>query len=192
MAGTAKPVMIASRLLTAALGNLGTGADDEDITNYDKTLSFVVVAQIDEEKGAWNAGYTLYWRNVTDAGAMAPLASTGECKWASDTSLVNGDPVTTKKCAASGGSGSTWQNGEQVEGAATSDAINLADEYYTEVWFAVSCASGLGAKQYEFQLFETNGNTLLAAACAAQITLQADAPTIFVPIIMTTGFPMGA
>ncbi len=187
----AKPIMTASRLCTAALGNLGTGVDNEDITGYVKANSFVVVAQFQEEKGPWTAAYSLYWRDVTDAGAMAPLASTGECKWASDTSLVNGATfnVTGKLCSATGG-GRTWRDGYEVEGAVASSSFETLDEYYTEVHWAVTCADGQDGHQYEFQVWESAGSALLAAACAAAITLETPSVTYFIPIIMTEGLPV--
>ena len=188
----AKPVMIASRLCTGARGNLGTGADNEDITGYVKANSFIVVAQIDEERGTYTSTYTLYWRDVTDAGAMAPLAATGECKIIDDTSLVNGTDILIagKLCAATGASGSSWQNGEEVSGTATSPSFGFLDEYYTELHYAVSCADGQDGHQYEFQLYENTGGSLLAVALAAAITLEVPAVTYFIPIIMTEGLPV--
>ena len=161
----AAPVLIANRLLSAtrvALANDNTG-----VTGYNKANQFIVAFQIDEEKGPWNAQYTLRWRNVTDAGSFAAIAATGEMAWGSATDLVNGTAITTKQCQGTGGAGSTWQNGEEVEGAATSDAINLADEFYTEVHFAVDPSGAHDGDQYEFQLWdETNGAAIGTGAAA--------------------------
>ncbi len=174
-----KPVLTASRLCTKTRGNLGTGADNEDITNYAQATSLIVVAQIDEETGPWTATYSLRWRNETDnpGGSFTLLASTGEVKWASDTDLVNGTnletgtkyPTGDRLCNTTGGSGSTWFSGEEVEGAATSQSIALPDENYTEVHFAISLADAHEGDQYTFELYENTGPSSVGAL-GAQIT----------------------
>jgi hypothetical protein len=165
----AAPVLIANRLLSAT--RVALANDNTDVTGYDKANQFIVAFQIDEEKGPWNAQYTLRWRNVTDAGSFAAIAATGEMAWGTVTDLVNGTAVTTKLCQASGGSGSSWQNGEEVEGAATCDAINLADEFYTEIHFAVNPAAALGGKQYEFQLWDQTNGAAIGTGLAT-VTIQ--------------------
>jgi DNA-directed RNA polymerase subunit RPC12/RpoP len=77
---TAKPVRIANRLLSAT--RVALANDNTDVTNYNKASQFIVAFQIDEEKGPWNAQYTLRWRNVTDSGSFAAIASTGQMAWA--------------------------------------------------------------------------------------------------------------
>lgn len=159
------PVLAASRLLNASRSPLA--ADDTDVTGYDKSNEFIVVAQIDEEEGPWNAQYMLRWRDVTDSGSFAELGATGEMKRGTATVLVNGDAVVIgEKACTNTPSGSTWQDGEEVEGASTCDAINLADEYYTEIHFAVNPADADDLHEYEFELYDyTNSasiGTLLA------------------------------
>jgi hypothetical protein len=71
------------------------------------------------------------------------------------------------------------RTGEEVEGAATSDAINLADEYYTEVHFAVNPAAALASKQYEFELYDqTNGSAIGTGAAAITIAAQIGPPSV--------------
>lgn len=167
------PVLNASRLLTATLGNLGTGADDEDISSYTKSNEFVVCAQLDEQSGPWNGHtYRLRWRNVTDSGSFADLASTGQIKWGTNTDLTNAGSYTPKRCAAD--PGGTWQNGREVEGAATSPSIDLADEYYTEICWAVSAADAHDGDQYEFEVYDVGAGAAIGT-CAAQITMAAGA-----------------
>src|SRR3990172_958900 len=156
---TAKPVYIANRFLGPTRTALAD--DNTNVTGYYKENNFIVVFQIDEEKGPWNAQYTLRWRNVTDTGSFAAIASTGEMAWGTSTDLSQGTNVTSKACSASGGLGSTWQNGEEVEGAATSEAINLADEFYTEIDFAVNPAAAHDGDVYAFELYDqTNASSI--------------------------------
>ena len=172
---SAKPILARSRLLAA--DRTALAADNGDYGTQLATAEFIVVAQIDEEKGPWNAQYKLQWRDVTDAGSFADLASTGEIKWGTGTSLTNGTAVTVRACTGAGGSGSTWQNGEEVEGASTADAINLADEYYTEIHFACSGATANHNHQYEFQLYDATNSSAIGTLAAA-ITIQNSSPTV--------------
>jgi DNA-directed RNA polymerase subunit RPC12/RpoP len=164
----AKPVLIANRLLSAT--RVALANDNTDVADYNKANEFIVAFQIDEEKGPWNAVYILQWRNVTDGGSFDTIGTVGEMVWGTATDLVNEAAITTKACQASGGSGSTWQNGREVEGDWASLAINLADEAYTEIHFAVDPSGALGGKQYEFQLYDfTNGAAIGTGAAAVTI-----------------------
>ena len=173
---TAKPVLIATRILDA--DRTALAADNTDYTvNKSTKPNLIYVVQVDEEKGAWSATYKLQWKNTTDAGSLADLAATGEITWVATTSLVQGTAVTSKACTASGGSGSTWQNGEEVEGASTSDSINLADEYYTEIHFAINLANAIEGKTYDFGVIESGGGTLINTF-ASSLIITSDQPSV--------------
>lgn len=168
---TAKPpALIANRLFASAGSGSPLANDNIDVADFNKANEFIVVFQVDEAIGPWNAQYTLRWRNVTDAGSFAAIAATGEMAWGTGTALTNGSAITARWCQATGAVGSSWQNGEQVEGAATSDAINLADEAYTEIAFAVNPASAHDGDQYEFGLYDqTNGAAIGTGAAALTV-----------------------
>ena len=151
-------------------------ADEADYTvNKVSKPNLIYVAQLDEEKGPRASTYTLMWKNTTDAGSFTNLAATGEINWAATTDLTNGTAVTARSCTGAGASGSTWQNGEEVEGSATCDSIDLADEYYTEVHFAINIASALEGHTYDFQVWENTGGTALTAAAAASLIIASEA-----------------
>jgi hypothetical protein len=149
-------------------------ADNTDVTEYNKANPFIVAFQIDEEKGPWTAQYDLRWRNVTDGGSFAVAGNTGEIRWASTgtVSLNNGNAVTIgeKACSATGGSGSTWQDGEEAIGTYQTNSINLADECYTECHIGANPANALAGKQYEFQLYDSTNSAAIGTA-AAKITI---------------------
>jgi hypothetical protein len=171
---TAKPVLQVSRLCQADRTPLAN--DDISVTDYDKSNEFIIAFQLDEAKGPWTSTYTLMWRNVTDAGSFANIAATGEMAWGTGTSLVNGANVTNEEdrlCQDTGKIGSTWQAGEEVEGAATSDSIILADEAYTEIHFAVDPSSALDNKEYAFQIYENGGGSAVGAAACTLTTAAA-------------------
>ena len=172
-----KPILMRTRILDA--DRTALAADEADYTvNRGTKPNLIYVAQLDEEKGAYASTYTLMWKNTTDAGSFTNLAATGQINWAATTNLGNGTAVTARSCTGAGASGSTWQNGEEVEGAATCDSINLADEYYTEVHFAINIASALEGKTYDFQIWENTGGTALVAAAAASLIVTSDQPSV--------------
>ncbi|MFX1300369.1 MAG: hypothetical protein ACFFDE_05445 [Promethearchaeota archaeon] len=165
MGGAAPPVLTASRLLNASRSPLA--ADDTDVTDYNKAYELIVVAQIDEEKGPWEAQYSLQWRDVTDEGSFADLAATGEIKWGTATDLQNGNAVVIgEKACTNTPSGSSWQDGEEVEGTAVCDSINLGDEYYTEIHFAVNPNDAEAGHEYEFQLYDSTNSAAIGVLLA--------------------------
>jgi len=181
------PVLYATRICDA--DRTALAADNADYTvNKGSKPNLIFVAQVDEEVGTYTTTYTLMWKNTTDTGAFANLAATGQINWAATTNLVQGTNVTTKLCTAVGAAGSTWQNGEEVEGAATSDSIALVDEYYTEIHFAINIASALEGKTYDFQIWENTGGTALAVAAAASLIVTSDQPTVVLNTADLTDF----
>jgi len=159
-----RPVLAASRLLNAS--RVPLAADNIDVIGYNKANEFIVVAQIDEEKGPWNTQYTLRWRDVA-GGAFAPLAAAGKIKWGTATDLINGNAVVIgEKACTNTPAGSDWQDGEEVEGAATCDAINLADEYYTEIHFACNPNDADAGHEYEFELWDENNGAAVGTLLA--------------------------
>jgi len=164
------PDLVSSRLLTAALGNLGSGADDEDITGYTKSNEFVLCVQLDEASGPWNnVTYRLRWRNVTDAGSFAQLTGSGELVYGTNTSLTNAGTYSTKRCNNTP-SGSTWDQGREVEGSSDSPSISVADEHYFEICYAINAANAHDGDQYEFEVYDQT-NTASVGTAAAQITM---------------------
>ena len=165
----AAPVLIASRILNAS--RVAQAADDTGVTEWKKANEFIIVFQLDEGKGPWTAAYKLQWK--VSGGTYADLAITGAIKWGTVTDLVNGNAVVIgeKACTATGGPGSTWQDGWEVEGASTSSSIALADECYTEIQFACSAADAEAEAQYYFQIYD-NTNSAVVAEAAATLTIS--------------------
>lgn len=160
--------------------NTGSGDpidnDNTSVSNQSKSVSFIVVMQFDEAKGPWVTTYSLRWRNDTDnpGGAYTQLASTGEMKWATDTALTNGNYITSQWCS-NVPAGSTWLGGgREVEGAAVSLQVNLPDEYYSEVAWAVNPADAGDGDTYSFELYDY-GNSAAIGVGTATFSIAAGA-----------------
>jgi hypothetical protein len=168
-----KPVLIATRFCgpdraALAADNAGYTLDKGTYPN------FIVVFQLDEETGPYASTYTLQFKK--GSGGYGNINSTGEMNYAATTNLTNGGTVTTKLCTAAGASGSAWQDGFEVEGAATSSSLNLADEMYSEIHFAVNCASAVEGATFQFQIFENTGGTAVGAT--GVLTIASDQPSV--------------
>ena len=142
--------------------------DNGDVSGWVKTTDFILATRIYGSKGAYNYAYTLKWRNVTDAGSFAAVGATGEISYAADTVLVDGQalPIGSKICSAQ--TNYTWQNGMENEGdniLPYAGTYSLADEYYTELQWALDCSGAHDNDIYEFALYtsSTSIGTCLAS-----------------------------
>lgn len=158
-----------SRILNASRVDQ-SGADNANVVDWSKADAFIVAINIHSGGKDTNAAqYKLRWRDVTDDSAFVDLASTGEAKFGT-TDLVNGAAILVggRKCDTQG---DTWQNGEEVEGTALSDAIDLPKRYETEIHFSVSIVDGNYGHEYAFDLYN-NTEDAIVGAVAAQITVE--------------------
>jgi len=146
-------------------------ADDGDVTGWVKTNDFILATRIYGSKGAYNYAYTLKWRNVTDSGSFAAVGATGEISYAADTVLVDGQALPTESKICSAQTNYTWQNGMENEGdniLPDSGTYSLADEYYTELQWALDCSGAHDNDVYEFALYT---NSTLIGTCLASIQM---------------------
>ena len=126
----------------------------------------------DDMNVASGCDWILRWRNKTDAGSFATLASTGEIKWATDSNLTNdqalvaaeaGDNPSSVDCT---GKGWSVLEGWEVEGASgvTNKAGN--DDTLIEVHWAIDISGATAGDEYEFQFWDddnaefTGGSTM--------------------------------
>jgi len=167
-------ILSASRIANASRVDQ-SGSDDGDVIDWVKANEFILATLVSTSKGPIDRQYRLHWRNVTDGGSFAEVASTGQVKWAAaaDTVLVDGTTLTSgnKLCSTVVG---TWQDGmENEEDNLLPDATtySLADEYYSEFQWGLSLDDALDGKQYEFELYDVTEGTVIAT-CLAQITTE--------------------
>ncbi|MCK5216324.1 MAG: DUF2341 domain-containing protein [Methanosarcinales archaeon] len=163
-----------SRILNATRVDQ-SGADNTNVIDWVKTNNFIIAININSNgKDTEAAQYKLRWRNKTDSGTFADVGAATEINYNATTDLVNGNPIAIggRKCDSQGGD--TWAAGEEVEGTSLSDSIDLADEYETEIHFALDCSGATDEKEYEFELYDsTLGVT--RGTCGATITMEAGA-----------------
>jgi len=160
-----------------------SGADDGDVTGWDKTADFILAIQIGTSKGVPDRRYKLRWRDVTDEGAFADVGAAGEISYNAATVLVDGATLGSgnKLCTGTPGEKkrvilqTNWQDGMESEGdnelPDSPGLYSLADEYYSEFQWALDCNSAQTGHEYEFELYEiTNGVSI--GTCLATITME--------------------
>ena len=188
--GTYYAVQGGSRILNASRVDQ-SGSDNAAVIEWLKENAFILAVNINSNgKDSVSAQYKLRWR--ISGGSFVDVASTGAIKFgATDLSNGTGIAVGGRKCDSQGGD--TWQTGYEVEGTALSTAIDLADEYETEVHFSLSCADAGYTSLYEFELYDatagasrgTCGATLTTGAAPADELVAQDITTP-VPTITTS------
>jgi len=140
---------------------------------WNKNNDFILAVRIYTSKGPLARAYKLRWRNVTDSGTFADVGATGEITYSATTGLTDEDDLllTEKLCDVQ--SEYTWQNGKENEGdniLPNSGTYSLADEYYTELQWALNCNGALDEHKYEFELWDiTDGISI--GTCLASITM---------------------
>jgi len=165
--------LTASRIANAVRDDQ-SGSDDGDVSAWHQ--EFILAVQIGTSNGPIASAYKLRWRDVTDAGAFADVGATGEIKYSTDTVLTDGNAVTSAKSICTGTPEPSWQDGLESENdnlLPDSGTYSLADEYYTELQWALSTADGDEDHQYEFELYDVTAGKSVGT-CAAQITLSGD------------------
>jgi len=165
-----------SRILSVSGSTDHSGADDGDVTDWVKTTEFIVAMNIwSGNKDTVSSTYKLQWQDDTDVSGYSDLGSSGELIYTlDDTSWNHGDAVATgdQKCDSQGGD--TRVAGERIKGQSLSDAIDLADNEQTELWFGVDSSSADDSHQYSFQLYSTAEGSAVGI-CGSTITMEAGA-----------------
>lgn len=185
--GTWYPSLAASRILSDADRSSLSSTDNGDVTALAKgNFILATVIGYDGEDTAASA-YKLQWRDVTDSGSFADVASTGEIKWAASSSvLADGNAVTSseRKCTAVA-TGQTWQDGVESLGdnaIPSSGTLDLGSDCFTELHWGLSCADAQDGHQYEFLLYNVTASAS-TGTCLAQITTKILAQAGVKPIL---------
>ncbi len=157
-----------------------SGSASQEIPS-DLRVIIAFTVQADDMNDATDATFKLRWRNVSDAGSFADLASTGEIKWATDTDLIDDNAVVSAEdsganvfdCIAK-----AWarRDGLEKEGANGFTRTVAQDAYEDFHWaLDLSDADDANNDEYEFALTETDntviatGSTTLMAVIAGKI-----------------------
>lgn len=166
------PILTSNRYLDKDKNPL---AADKTSISITREQNFIVSVQIDEEKGPYIASWGLRWCDNTDLQPFTNLSSTGEMKWGTDTALTNGNA--SSQLCTNIPAGSTWQAGKEVEGAFSCSSFELADEYYTEIQWAVNPADAQIGHVYLFELYNvTLGGSL--TSLTGSVTIISASPTV--------------
>ena len=165
------PILTASRILDGS--RVAQAADDTPVTGWPTTDPFIIVFQIDEGAGPWTANYRVDWQDDTDGSGYTELVTSGELIRGPGTVLTDGGAVTSgeRACTATGGGGSTWQDGLELDGSSQTGSYQILDEYYTEFHVVVD-PQNADYHTYSFRLYDATDGAEIDIA-AATITFAA-------------------
>jgi len=148
--------LTASRIGDANRVNKVVG-DDLYLFEWKRTNDFILATQVAAASKSYDRRYKLRWRDVTDEGTFADVASTGEISYTAVTVLVDGaDLIESNKLCTGVPPGTHWYNGLENEGDnELPDSPDIYDHYateYTEFQWALDCSSADFEHWYEFEL----------------------------------------
>jgi len=186
--GTSYAKIGGSRILSINGATDHSGADDAGVIDWVKATEFILAVTIQSGgKDTVASTYKLQWQDNNDGGGYVDLAASGEANYTiGDSSWSHGATVATgdQKCNIVGGD--TRQAGERIKGTSTSDSIDLADEYQSELWFGVDVSGADDNHVYSFQLYSIAENAAIGI-CGATIQMAAGATPYYKTISNTVG-----
>jgi len=162
--------LTASRIADANRASKVAG-DDIDAMEWPRTNDFILATQVASSTKVQDRRYKLRWRDVTDSGTFADVASTGEISYTATTVLVDGATLVVGNKLCTGVPPATyWYDGLESEGdnelPDSPDEYDLYADEYTEFQWALDCSSADFSHYYEFELYEiTNGVAIGTALC---------------------------
>jgi len=153
--------LTASRIADANRVNK-SGGDNTDAMEWPRINDFILATQVTAPDKVIERRYKLRWRDYTDSGTFADVASTGEISYSATTVLVDGATLIESNKLCAGAPAGTWWDGLESEGdnelPDSPDTYDLYYGEYTEFQWALDCSSADFEHYYEFELYEiTNG-----------------------------------
>jgi hypothetical protein len=140
-----------------------SGSDDNPVVDWTKTTEFILDGCIwSGNKDTVSSTYKLQWNNNTDSPtpSWADLAATGELNYAlTDSSWAHGATVATGDQVCDIQDGDARIAGERIKDQSLSDAVDLADEEQTELWFGINSDDAHDGDEYGFRLWSTAEGT---------------------------------
>lgn len=155
-----------------------SGADDANVTGWDVANDFIFALCIHSaSKDTESSTYKLQWEDTASPG-FTDLAATGEMNFNCTAAWAHGATVATgdQKCDIQGGD--TRQAGERIKETSLSDAIDLPDEYQSELWFGIDCAGAEAGHTYRFQLYSTAEGAAIGIGGAELTIATSGAPLL--------------
>lgn len=120
-----------------------------------KTNDFILATRIYGSRGPYVRAYKLRWR--VSGGTFVDVSDVGAITYSAVTDLGDGGDLLEEEKLCDAQDGYTWQNGLENEGdnlLPDSGTYSLADEYYTEFQWALSCDDAIDESIYEFELWD--------------------------------------
>jgi len=177
-AQTSTPGSVCFNAVASKMYILGTGVENDYIYQYSllagwpKTTDFILCMRIYTSKGPIARAYKLRWRKV--GGTFVDVGATGDITYNADTVLTDGSSVTSgERRVTLYFPDFTWQDGMENEGdniLPDTGTYSLADEYYSELQWALSCDDAEDEAEYEFELWDVTEGVSIGT-CGATITI---------------------
>lgn len=154
-----------------------SGGNDVDVTDWDTDDEFILGVRWSTTKGPNACAIKLKWRNVTEDGVFADLASTGQINFTTTTTvLVDQAWIYEEDALVPETLGFNYQAGGELQGSnlyPASGTRELLDDFCIEYQWALDCSGASYSHEFAFQPYDVTEGAALTT-CVATITMMAD------------------
>ena len=152
----------------AASGTDVTGWDHADIALYASSFD-------GDDMNSITIAFKLQWREV-GSGTWLDLASTGDVKWGTSTTLTQGNAVTSTEGSGDfncGGMTSLFgSNGDEVEGTNQSSSRQRVKKEGFDIQWALDFSDAASLTEYEFRVLDSDDEVCSSSPSETTITTQ--------------------
>ena len=153
----------------AASGTDVTGWDHADIALYASSFD-------GDDMNAITIAFKLQWREV-GSGTWLDLASTGDVKWGTSTTLTQGNAVTSTESSGDFNCGGMTtgfgSNGDEVEGTNQSASRQRIKKEAFDIQWALDFSDAASLTEYEFRVLDSDDEVCSSSPSETTITTQA-------------------
>lgn len=153
----------------AASGTDVTGWDHADIALYASSFD-------GDDMNAITIAFKLQWREV-GSGTWLDLASTGDVKWGTSTTLTQGNAVTSTESSGDFNCGGMTtgfgSNGDEVEGTNQSASRQRIKKEAFDIQWALDFSDAASLTEYEFRVLDSDDEVCSSSPSETTFTTQA-------------------
>jgi hypothetical protein len=151
-------------------------ASGTDVTGWDHADIAIYASSFDgDDMNSITIAFKLQWREV-GSGTWLDLASTGDVKWGTSTTLTQGNAVTSTEGSGAlgcgGMTGSFGSTGDEVEGTNQSASRQRVKKEAFDIQWALDFSDAASLTEYEFRVLDSDNEVCSSSPSETTITTQ--------------------
>ena len=151
-------------------------ASGTDVTGWDPADIAIYASSFDgDDMNSITIAFKLQWREV-GSGTWLDLASTGDVKWGTSTTLTQGNAVTSTEGSGdfgcNGMTNAFGSNGDEVEGTNQSASRQRVKKEAFDIQWALDFSDAASLTEYEFRVLDSDDEVCSSSPSETTITTQ--------------------